>query len=110
MAKDDDVYYAAEEIRNQAVHLNVASQNWQQAWENIRAAELPPDAFGNIGREAGYPSQFNSYAEQVVQRLWHGSQSLSAGVNGLHIVANTYEENDYRVTDTAKSMRPDLGI
>jgi hypothetical protein len=107
---DDDVYYAAEEIRNQAIHLNVASENWKKAWQNIRAAKLPSDALGKIGEEAGYAQEFNSYAEQVVQKLWSGSQSLSSGVDGLHKVANTYEHNEYRSTQNVESVRPDLGL
>jgi hypothetical protein len=107
---DDEVFYAAEEIRNQAVHLNLASQNWAKAWQNIRAAELPADALGNLGQEVGYASQFNSYSEQVVQKLWRGSQSLSSGVDGLHQVANTYEHNEFRATQIVKSDRPDLGL
>lgn len=113
MSKNDELYFAAEEIRNQAVHLNVASQNWAKAWQNIRTAELPSDAFGNIGKDADYVNQFNSYAEQVVQKLWRGSQSLASGVDGLHKVANNYEQNEYHVAQDAKSAytdpRPDLG-
>jgi hypothetical protein len=110
VSTDDDVFYAAEEIRNQAIHLNVAAQNWTKAWQNIRAAELPADALGKIGEEAGYAQQFNSYAEQVVQKLWSGSQSLSSGVDGLHKVANTYEHNEFRSTQSVESVRPDIGL
>lgn len=115
MPTNDDVFNAAEEIRNQAVHLNVASQNWAKAWQNLRAAELPDDALGNLGREANYVSQFNSYAEQVVQKLWRGSEVLSVGVSGLHQVANTYEGNEFRTTQDVQSagrpeVRPDIGL
>jgi hypothetical protein len=110
VSADDETFYAAEEIRNQAIHLNVASQNWAKAWQNIRAAELPDDALGNIGQDANYVSRFNAYSEQVVQKLWRGSRSLSSGVDGLHEVANTYEHNEFRATQDVKSVRPDLGI
>ena len=114
MSNSDEMYAAAEEIRNQAVHLNIASENWTRAWQNIRAVALPDDALGNIGKDADFVSVFNSCAEQTIQKLWHGAQALGSGVNGLHQVANNYEHNEFRVEQDVKSVpvdpRPDLGL
>ena len=108
---DSEMYAAAEGIRDQATHLNVASQNWDKAWQIIRSAELPEDALGDIGKGVGYPSQFNSYAESVAKVLWQGARALGSAVNGLHQVANNYEHTEFHVTEDVKSVRdsrPDL--